>query len=62
MLVEQKYRNLFLRFRVHWRLAILAIVAGTLAFSSGAVFAQTSADGTIHGRIADSSGSRFGGS
>ena len=45
-------RKLFLRFRVHWKLAIIAILFLSVA---GDIFAQTSG-GTIHGRIADSSG------
>jgi len=44
--------KLFPRFRVHWRLAALAIFVLSLA---GDILAQTS-EGTIHGRIADSSG------
>ncbi|MDX6574841.1 MAG: hypothetical protein QOE96_794 [Blastocatellia bacterium] len=38
------------------KLATLAAIVALLAFSSGNVSAQTSADGTIHGRIADTSG------
>lgn len=52
----RNYRNASLRFRVHWNLALFAIAIGSLIFASDAVFAQTTADGTIHGQITDSSG------
>ena len=49
-------RNLYPRFRANWKFAFLTIVAGALMLMSNTVFAQTSADGTIHGHVADSSG------
>ena len=49
-------RNLYPRFRANWKFAFFAVVAGALMLMSNTVFAQTSADGTIHGHVADSSG------
>ena len=56
MFYVRNYRNPILSFRIHMKLATLAVIVALLAFSSGNVSAQTSADGTIHGRIADTSG------
>jgi hypothetical protein len=56
MHVARNHRNLFLLFQVHRRLSVLVLLVGSLAFTSGAILAQTTADGTIHGRVADSSG------
>ena len=52
----RNYQDSFLRLRVHWSLTILALVLGSLTVASDSVLAQTTADGTIHGRVADSSG------
>src|SRR5882757_5158557 len=56
MFYVRNYRNSILSFRIHMKLATLAAIVALLAFSSGNVSAQTSADGTIHGRVADTSG------
>jgi hypothetical protein len=56
MFYVRNYRNPILGFRIHLKLATLAVIVALLAFWSGNVSAQTSADGTIHGRIADASG------
>jgi hypothetical protein len=56
MFYIRNYRNTILSFRIHLKLGALAAVVALLAFWSGNVSAQTSADGTIHGRIADTSG------
>src|SRR5260370_23092583 len=56
MFYVRNYRNSCLSFRVHLKLATLGAIVALFTFSSGNVSAQTSADGTIHGRIADSSG------
>jgi hypothetical protein len=55
----RNYQKLFLRFRTYWRLAVFALVAGSLSLFSGYVSAQTSADGTIHGHVVDSSGANL---
>lgn len=52
----RNYKNIFLRFGIHWSLNLLAILFGSLMFMSSSIVAQTSADGTIHGRVADASG------
>jgi hypothetical protein len=52
----ENYQDIFLRLRVHWSLTILALVLGSLTVTSDSVLAQTTADGTIHGRVTDSSG------
>ncbi len=57
----RNYRNIFMHLRVHWRLAVLAIVIGSMTFTSNTVFAQTTADGTIHGQITDTSGAVLAG-
>src|ERR1700723_1252950 len=54
-------RNILQRLGVHWSLAILALVLGSLTVTSDSVLAQTTADGTIHGRVADSSGASIAG-
>lgn len=46
----------FPRFRFHWELTVFVILVGSLMFPQSTVLAQTSADGTIHGRVADPSG------
>lgn len=52
----RNHQHASLRFRVHWNLALLVIAIGSLIFASNTVLAQTTADGTIHGQITDSSG------
>jgi len=54
-------QNIFLRLGVHWSLAILALVLGSLTIPSDSVLAQTTADGTIHGRVTDSAGAAIAG-
>ena len=48
--------SLPLHFRSCWRSAVLAIVVGLFSFPLSTALAQTTADGTIHGHVADSSG------
>ena len=48
--------SLPLHFRSYWRSAVLAIVVGLFSFPLSTALAQTTADGTIHGHVADSSG------
>src|SRR5580698_9844904 len=50
------FQNVFLRLQIHWSLAMLAIVLGFFTCTAATIFAQTSADGTIHGRVTDNSG------
>ena len=52
----RNFQNVFLRLQIHWSLAMLAIVLGFFTCTAATIFAQTSADGTIHGRVTDNSG------
>ena len=46
-----------MRFRVRWSLVLLAIILESAVFISIPALGQTTADGTIHGRITDAGGS-----
>lgn len=50
-----------LRFRVHLRTTIFTVAAGLLLLGTQAGFAQTSAGGSIYGRIVDASGAALAG-
>jgi hypothetical protein len=65
--MQRKYRGTTtgrrnpISLRIHWNTVIFAVFVGLFVVAPGKGRAQTSADGTIHGRVIDSSGASLAG-